>query len=340
MTKKRVSIKDIAEIAGVSHPTVSRALRGQGRMSVETRARIVSLAEELGYTPSLVARGLVTQRSYSIGLVVPTFINMFNSAVAQGIEQEARKQRYSLFLACTDTDPERELEVIQSFMGRQVDGIIVASGRVGDAYAQISSETGVPIVLINVNAPNTKIHAVYHDDYAGACSVVNYLIKQGRSRIAYLGAANEGRSHADRRKAWIDTMREAHLEAEVEVDAGDGDIDGGVLGCQKLLAAASRRWNTYPDAICCFNDMTAIGAMSVLRRRKLRIPDSVAITGFDDIELAAVTDPPMTTVRQPLLDMGYKAMTTLVRLMDPNSSTPADPVITYMPGELIVRESA
>ena len=125
-------------------------------MSDETRARIVSIAEEIGYTPSLVARGLVTQRSYSIGLIVPTFVNPFNSAVAQGIENEARQKGYSLFLASTDIEADREIEVMRSFLGRQVDGVIVASGRVGDAYAQISADTGVPFVLINVNADNSQ----------------------------------------------------------------------------------------------------------------------------------------------------------------------------------------
>ncbi|MEM7129033.1 MAG: LacI family DNA-binding transcriptional regulator [Chloroflexota bacterium] len=336
MIKKRVSIKDIAELAGVSHPTVSRALRGQGRMSDETRARIVAVADELGYTPSLMARGLVTQRSYCIGLIVPTFVNPFNSAVAQGIESEARQKGYSLFLASTDIEAQRELEVMRSFLGRQVDGIIVVSGHVGDEYAKVSIETGVPVVLINVNTPSSKAHAIYHDDVAGARKLVEYLLDQGRRRIAYLGASAEGRSHIERRKAWFETLLEAGLSTKLEGDGLSGTIDGGKLACTTLLNDSSSR----PDAMVCFNDVMAVGAMSILRQEKVAIPIDVAVTGFDDIEMASVTEPPLTTIRQPLLDMGTEAMSLLLDLMDPETPAPESPVIKYMPGELIVRESA
>lgn len=340
MVKKRVSIKDIAEIAGVSHPTVSRALRGQGRMSDETRARIVAVAEEVGYTPSMMARGLVTKRSYSIGLIVPTFINAFNSAVAQGIEYEARKRGYSLFLASTDMDKERELEVVRSFLSRQVDGIIVSSGRVGDEYAAISTDTSLPIVLINANTENSQAHAIYHDDFSGALQLVDYLISQNYTRIAYLGAQKEGRSHVDRLSAWQHSMKNAKLQPAVSVDGIEGTIEGGTSGCEKLLIESQRRWQAPPEAIFCCNDMMAIGVMSVLRKHNLRIPQDVAVTGFDDIEIASVTDPPLTTVRQPMQAMGQRAMELLLDLMNPEKTSPEEPIISYMPGELVVRDSA
>lgn len=198
MIKKRVSIKDIAEIAGVSHPTVSRALRGEGRMSQATRDKIVTVATNLGYTPSLTARGLVMQRSFCIGLLIPTFVNLFNSAVAQGIELEARKQDYSIFLACSDADPTREIDVVRNFLGRQVDGIIAVSGYVSNEYADISAETGIPIVLVNVNIDNSQVHAINHDDYGGAKQLVEHLIARGYKRIAYIGASAESRTDGER----------------------------------------------------------------------------------------------------------------------------------------------
>lgn len=336
MIKKRVSIKDIAEIAGVSHPTVSRALRGQGRMSQATRDKIVAVATELGYTPSLIARGLVTQRSFCIGLLVPTFVNLFNSAVAQGIELEARKQGYSLFLASSDADPSREIDVVRSFLARQVDGIISVSGYVSNEYADISSETGIPIVLINVNTENSKVHAINHDDYGGAKQIVEHLIERGYKRIAYIGASAESRTHVERRRAWFDTLSAANLPTDFEVDSVYGEIQSGGKACQTLFA---QKKSEQPDAICCFNDMTAVGVMSTLRKMGLEIPKDVAITGFDDIELASVTEPPLTTVRQPLQAMGEKAVTLLLDLMNAESPQPEAPILDNLSGELIVRNT-
>ena len=339
MIKKRVSIKDIAELAGVSHPTVSRALRGQGRMSERTRAKIIAVAEEIGYTPSLVARGLVMQRSFCIGLIVPTFVNLFNSAVAQGIELEARKQGYSLFLASTDAEAAREMEVMRSFLARQVDGIIAVSGYVGDEYARALSTTGVPIVLINVNAENSSVHSIYHDDYSGGCKITKHLTEQGYQRIAYIGASKEGRSHIERRRAWHDTLVEAGLTTVLEIDSLDGNIECGATACQQILSKCRGEGIPPPDALCCFNDLTAIGAMSTLRKNDFRIPDDIAITGFDDIELAGVTEPPLTTIRQPLQAMGTKAMSLLIDLMDPTVPEVEAPHLSSLSGELIIRES-
>ncbi|RME61434.1 MAG: LacI family transcriptional regulator, partial [Caldilineae bacterium] len=182
MARKRVSIKDIAAAAGVSHPTVSRALRGQGRMSEETRARILALAQEMGYTPNLVARGLVTQRTNSIGLVVTYIEDPFHSEIIRGVERIVQENGYSLFLASTTADPEQELQVVRSFQGRNVDGIIVSASLVGDRYADILEELGIPIVLINCHAEGSNLYTVMHDDYAGAQQVVQHLIDTGNRR--------------------------------------------------------------------------------------------------------------------------------------------------------------
>jgi len=339
MIKKRVSIKDIAEIVGVSHPTVSRALSGRGRMSEATREKIIAVASEIGYTPSLVARGLVTKRSFCIGLIVPTFVNQFNSAVAQGIESEAHKQGYSLFLASTDAKPERELEVMRSFLARQVDGIIAVSGYVGDKYAHVLATAGVPIVLINVNVENRKVHAVYNDDYNGGCKVAEHLIERHYERIAYIGASKEGRSNVERRRAWYNTLTDARLTTAVEADSKFGTIERGAAACQQLLSMCREKEIPLPDALCCFNDMSAIGAMSTLRKNELTIPNDMAIAGFDDIEFAGVTEPPLTTVRQPLQQMGIEAMGLLTELMDPKTPPPESPHLSSLSGTLIIRQS-
>ena len=141
----------------------------------------------------MVARGLVTQRSLTVGLVVTNIADPFHSEVTQGVESVAFRAGYSLILATAGVDPQREIEVVRSFQGRQVDGIIVSSSRVGNRYADLLQETGIPIVLINTHADGDNMHVVYHDDYAGMCQVVDHLLRRGYRRIAYLGNARAAR---------------------------------------------------------------------------------------------------------------------------------------------------
>lgn len=335
--KHRVSIKDIAEVAGVSAPTVSRALQGNGRMSEQTRQQILTVAQQLGYTPSLVARGLVTQRSHSVGLVVTSFADPFHSEVVQGVEEEAQRHDFSLFLASTDIDPEREVKVVRSLQGRQVDGVIVSSSRVGNRYADLLQDSGIPLVLINTHVDNDNIHAVYHDDYQGGRRLMEHLLARGYRRIAYLGDARGGRITVERRRAWADVLQEAGLTAIVTINGADGRLESGAAATAALLSDAQTVWGRPPDAICCYNDMMAIGVLSVLTQRGLKIPDDVAVTGFDDVDVAAFTAPPLTTLHQPRREMGMQAMRVLLNLI--NRQSESQPRATVMVGDLIIRSS-
>lgn len=345
MSKKRVSIKDIAEIVGVSHPTVSRALRGQGRMSDDTRERILSVAQEVGYTPSLMARGLVMQRSFCVGLLLPIFSDPFHSMVAQGIEAAASQHNYSVFLASTDINPEHELQVARSFISRQVDGIIVSSTFVGDRYTELIEEAGVPMVLVNPMVQTQAVPSVAHADYQGGCDLVQLLIDRGHQHIAYLTNSRAGLSSLERRRAWQDRLAAAGLAADLEVCSVAGGIKGGIEGVALLLERAEAQWQQLPDAIFCYNDMMALGVISVLRERNIAVPDDIAITGFDDLEVASIFDPSLTTLRQPRYELGVKSLHLLLSLMDENESM-AQPEgmddatrSLSLPGELIVRQS-
>lgn len=353
MAKKRVSIKDIAEIVGVSHPTVSRALRGQGRMSNETRERILAVAQEVGYTPSLMARGLVMQRSFCVGLLLPIFSDPFHSMVAQGIEAAASQHDYSVFLASTDIDPEQEWEVARSFISRQVDGIIVSSSWVGDRYSELIQETGVPVVLVNPMVQSHAVPSVAHDDYQGGCDLVQHLIDAEHKHIAYLTNSRAGLSSLERRRAWRDVLQASGLAADLEVCSLAGGIEGGLEGAEQVLQRAHALWHQLPDAIFCYNDLMALGVISVLRQRDIGVPDDVAITGFDDLDVASIFDPPLTTMRQPRYALGVRALQLLVSLIDVDASrSPSSPARTSpssteqatattisMPGKLIIRQS-
>ncbi len=344
MNRKRVSIKDIAQAAGVSHPTVSRALRGKGRMSSATRARILQIAEEMGYTPSLVARGLVTQRTESVGLVVADIADPFYSEIIKGVEQVTQANGFSLFLGSAIDDADQEVRMVRSFLGRHVDGLIVSSSQVGNGYQPILEDVGTPLVLINTHVDGSQFHSIYHQDFQGSQQMLQHLIRQGRRRIAYLGNRSAGRAQTERKRAWQTTLGQEGLPAKVTLDCPNSHIQSGFATLPRLLEQAQRIWGEAPDAIVAYNDLVAIGAMKALQRQGLRVPEDVAVMGFDDIEVAAFTSPTLSTWRQPRYEMGVRAAEVLLDLLREEDGRREDgeepPREIAFSGELVLRESA
>ena len=330
-----VSIKDIARLAGVSHSTVSRALRNSPLIPARTAQRIQQIAREKGYSASAVARSLVTRKTETIGVVVTSIADPFNGEVMEGIEEAANQNGYSVILATSQADPDREMAVVRSFRERRVDGILVASSRVGSLYLPILGEMEIPIVLLNNQSPGTFAHAVTIDNVDGAFKATNHLIELGHARVAYIGDRFGLQSDVDRLKGYRKALRRAGLPLSQDlVAAGDGKTAGGRAAAAKLLdpaiAAAQR-----PTAVFCYNDMSALGVMQEAEAAGLRIPEDLSLVGFDDLFFAAQLRPPLTTVRQPKKEIGRCAITQLLSLLrsEEGGST------TLLKGDLIVRES-
>lgn len=325
------SIKDIARLARVSHPTVSRALQNSPLVNVETAARIRKIAADQGYRASAVARGLVTRRTRTIGLVVTTVDDPFASEVTCGIEEIANNHHYAVFLANSHADPERERRVVQELAERRVDGIIVTSSRVGALYLPLLKEMDVPIVLVNDQYPGEFVHSVMIANQEGMRAATEHLIGLGHRRIAYVGDRGGYQSDAERLAGYRAALVRSGIGFAAElVVAGDGLPEAGIEAIHELL-----RLDTPPTAICCYNDLTALGAMQAIRARGLRVPDDVSVTGFDDLFFAPYLVPPLTTVRQPMRLMGQMAMENLLKLM----SGQAPVAQIKVEAELIVRGS-
>ncbi len=325
----RVSIKDIAKAAGVSHSTVSRALSDNPLVAKETRGRIQKIAHERGYTPNAIARGLVTQHTRTVGVIVTTITDPFAGEVFRGIEEVAGDNNYRLFLGTSNADPVREVNLVKGLREWRVDGVIVASSRVGSLYMPLLKEIGVPIVLINNQRGGPFVQSVGVDNAASACLATRHLIEQGHRVIGYLEGPPEHASSGDRLSGYQRALAQAQIPFDPTlVVSGNGRVEGGEQ--VTLLLALS----PAPTAIFCYNDMTAIGALRALKARGLRVPDDISLVGFDDIEFASYVDPPLTTIRQPKDEMGRLAMRMLIDLLQSRSVT--DIVV---PGELIVRES-
>jgi DNA-binding LacI/PurR family transcriptional regulator len=328
---RQISIKDIARLARVSHPTVSRALQNSPLVNPTTAAKIRKIAEAAGYRPSAVARGLVTRRTRTVGLVVTTVADPFAGEVACGIEQAANDHGYAVFLADSNCDAERERKVVQELAERRVDGIIVTSSRVGSDYLPMLAQLNVPMVLVNDQYPGEFVHSVMIANEDGSRAVTEHLIELGHRRIAYVGDRSGYQTDTERLKGYRQALADAGIAFASELAVlGNGRPEGALAVVDGLLRLANP-----PTAVCCYNDMTALGAMRAIRARGLRVPEDMSVTGFDDLFFSEYLEPALTTVRQPMRRMGEMAMENLLKLMSGEESVAQ----VNVEAELIVRGS-
>jgi len=327
-----VSIKDIARLAGVSHSTVSRALNRSPLIPPATAERIQRIALEKGYTASAVARSLVTRKTKAIGVVVTSIADPFNGEVVAGIEEVANQEGYSVVLATSQADPRREMTVVRSFRERRVDGILVASSRLGAQYQPLSAELEAPIVLLNNQHPSDLAHSVSIDNADGGYQATAHLIALGHRDIAYIGDDSGLQSDEERFHGFRAAMNKARLKVRPElVVRGDGKLEGG-----KKRAAELLKLPATPTAIFCYNDMTALGVIDAVEAAGFHVGREVSVVGFDDLFFAASLQPPLTSFRQPKKELGKQAMQLLLAIL---RHQPAQRKVVLR-GELVVRGSS
>jgi DNA-binding LacI/PurR family transcriptional regulator len=327
-----VSIKDIARLAGVSHSTVSRALNRSPLIPPATAERIQRIAAEKGYTASAVARSLVTRKTKAIGVVVTSIADPFNGEVVAGIEELANNEGYSVVLATSQADPLREMTVVRSFRERRVDGILVASSRLGAQYQPLSDELEAPIVLLNNQHPSELAHSVSIDNTDGGYQATAHLIALGHRHIAYIGDESGLQSDEERFRGFQSALKKAHLKVHPEfVVRGDGKLEGGKQRAAELLHLPAP-----PTAIFCYNDMTALGVIEEVHARGWRVGREVSVVGFDNLFFAASLQPSLTTFHQPKRELGKQAMQLMLAIL---KGQPAERKIVLR-GELVVRGSS
>lgn len=326
MLRSSVSIADIAKAAGVSHSTVSRALRDSPLISPDVRRRIHALATEMGYTPNALAQSLQTRRSHTLGLVVTSIADPFFTDVVKGVEEIARPARFSVFLSASYNDPDQEMAVIETFHRRRVDGILVASLRISSNYEERLSRIKVPTVLINneAQAGGQWLHWVMVDDRRGAHLATDHLLRLGHRAIGYLGVDNRPRSNQQRLDGYRATLAAAGIPPQagwVAMPPAPGDGEGSGRQAEELRDVAVGRallpvlLAAGVTAVFCFNDMVAVGALLACQERGIAVPGDLSLVGFDDIDLARYMTPPLTTVQQPRVRLGNMATQLLLDLL-------------------------
>lgn len=323
-----VSSRDVAEAAGVSVSTVSRALSHPERVAPHTREVIVAAARELGYHPNAAARELRTGRSGVLGLVVPDLENPFFASVTKAVQARARSTQRVVVVVDTDEDPAAEAAVIAALV-QHVDGLLLCSPRADDQTV-IGAIAAIPAVVLNRLVGGLPSLAA--DDAVGAEQALGHLRVLGHRRVAVaLGPVN----------SWSGVHRLAGLHAASE-RFGDVDVielghfppyfTGGFAAADHLIASGA-------TAVITFNDMMAVGLLARLRDRGVGVPDDVSVVGYDDIAVATLVAPPLTTVAVPRDAMARRGVDLLVSLLDQRTAAPPAPASSLLPEELIIRDS-
>ncbi len=290
------TIYDVARAAGVDPSTVSYALSGKGTISKETRAKILRLAEDLGYRPNLVARSLIMQHTHTIGLVLPTISNPFYGEVAQAVERRAQRAGYRVFVANTDGDERLGDELLEDLAARQVDGVIAMSGGLSLSCIVACSNAGLPVVSCMWNEQDLSAPAPVDIDFvAGGRIAAHHLLDLGHRRIGLIAEGTAGATprHHLRMRGFHDALVDAGVTPEDTLTRlGDSSVESGKVAALDLLSLPDP-----PTAIFATNDLMALGILAAAWKLNLRVPQDLSIVGFDDIVPAAYVTPPLTTIR-------------------------------------------
>jgi LacI family transcriptional regulator len=317
----RVTLRDVARLADVHPGTASRALNEQTRSLVndETARRVLEAAEQLGYRPNPIARGLKTNRSYTIGVLIPDLTNPLFPPILRGIEDRLEEDGYTPLIANTDNDPERERIDWHAMRARQVDGIVAATARRDHELLDEMLESGIPLVLVNRRTQDGGVPSATADDRRGIHLAVEHLAKLGHTRIAHIAGPLELSTGLDRYEGFHEAMREAGLEPRPEliVTARAFTELEGARACAELLARGER-----PTAVAAANDLIALGCYDVFAERGVRCPEEISVVGFNDMPFADRFQPPLTTIRIPHYEIGTAAAQLMLERLQHGNGEP------------------
>jgi LacI family transcriptional regulator len=326
------TIREVAESAGVSYATVSHVINNTRLVSQETRERVLAAMDALNYRPNALARSLRQGKTNTLGLVLPDSANPFFAEISRSIEDEAFKKGYSVFLCNTELDTERELFYVDVLSKKQVDGIVfVAAGDQADSL-DFLVRRNMPVVMIDRDVPNVEVDAVLTDNKLGGYLATRHLLELGHRRIACIAGPSTITPSAERIIGYRKALEEAGISYDESlIIRGDYHAQSGMEITHSILKMDPR-----PTAIFCLNDLMALGALRAAAEAGCSVPQDLAIVGYDDLELAHFTNPPLTTIAQPKKEVGAQAISLLVDRISRKSRPPSRLVL---PPELIVRRS-
>lgn len=332
---KRATISRVANEAGVSTQTVSRVVNNRPDVSPETRKRVQQVIAQLGYQPSAIARSLVSKRTHTLGLITADFSDYFFTQVIAGAEVEARRHGYFFMLCSTERNPNDEPEYIRLLAERHVDGMLFArpSTESDNRHLVDLLRAEVPVVTTAYHLPGIALTVVDVDNVDGARQAARCLVASGRRRIAMIKGPARWKSVADRLEGYTLALQEAGLAGDPSLVAeGDWSYESGYRALGELLARGQPFSGLFAQ-----NDRMAIGAIRALREAGRRVPEDVSVVGYDDIPVAEFFDPPLTTIRQPMREVGETAARLLIQVIEEGRAVQGQEVL--LKTELIRRGS-
>ncbi len=325
------TIRDVAERAGVSIATVSRVLNKQVSVSPTTRVKVEKAIDELNYQPNYLGRNLRRAETKIILVILQNISNPFYSKVVEGIEDLGHKHGYNIMICNTDSESERERSYLDLLVNRLVDGVILMEPEIdSQELAQIGND--FPVVQCCEYKEGTDVPHISIDNVAAGYTAVNHLIKLGHTRIGMISGYNRLLSAMQREKGYKKALEDAGIEYNQElIKYGSYGFTGGLRATKELL-----QMQNAPTAIFAISDITAIGAIRAIKEEGLRIPEDIAVVGFDNTSIASMYDPQVTTISQPRYDLGKISMEMLLELIKNETVSTRE---VYLEHELIIRES-
>lgn len=329
--KHLATIRDVAKLAGVSVATVSRVLNKNGYVNKETEQKVMGAIEQLQYEPNAVARGLAGKQTGTIALILPDISNPFFPELARGVEDVAHRFGYTVILCNSDDQGSKERSYIEVLKKKYIDGIIFASSTLEDTDITYMRKSEIPMVLLDRAPRKESCSVVRVKNYEGARHAVEHLLRIGCKRVAHIYGPQEMITARERLAGYEDTVKMYDWFSPSLMVPGHFRIDGGQHAIETLLTK-----HPDVDGIFAGNDLMAVGAMKALYRLGKKVPEDVAIIGFDGIGLTEIVEPELSTIAQPIYDMGALAATTLIQKI---TGVLRDHPIHELDVKLIVRDS-
>jgi LacI family transcriptional regulator len=331
--KRKVTIRDVADLVGVHHSTVSRALSPskRGKISPAVVEKVEQAAKDLGYYPNIVASSLKQNRSFTIGVLIPDLMNPLFPPIIRGIQDAAEAVGYTVITANTDDEEQKEADALRMMQGRSIEGVIITTARRQDPIVEECLDNDIPFVLVNRTVDRDGVNAVIGDDDAGVRAILEHLVGLKHERIAHVAGPQHTSTGFHRARAFADFMTERRLQSDLVETADKFTAAEGQQAFDRLLARDSGF-----TAVVAGNDLLALGCIDAMNAAGIVVPDQMSITGYDDMLFLERMSPALTTIKVPKYEMGSQACKTLLDLIGGADLTP---IVSEVQPRLVVRDS-
>ncbi len=327
------TIRDIANMVGVHHSTVSRALNADQKQKISPKVvrAVEKAADKLGYLPNIAASTLKRNRSFALGVLIPDITNPIFPPVIRGIQDVAESEGYTVITANTDDDPTKERDAFRMMRGRGIEGIIIATARLSDPTVDECIKYEIPFVLVNRTVRHDGVNAVILDEDCGVRAALDHLLGLGHTRIACISGPTETSTGAERLESFQNFMKIHELQSDLVERTAKYTVEEGHDACRKLF-----KRNKPFTAVLAGNDLIALGCIDALNEVGRQVPHDVSVVGANDIPMLSRMVPALTTINTPMYKMGCQSATTLFQVINGYSS---DSVVLRMQPRLVVRDS-